>query len=47
MYSEPLNIVIVSIKANQGLPNKIKLDKVGLVLCFVQINCGKERGKIV
>lgn len=32
---------------NQGLPNKIKWDKVGLIMCFVQINGEKERGEIV
>lgn len=46
VYSEPLDIIIVCIVANQGLSNKIKLDKVGLVMCFVQINGGEERGEI-
>lgn len=46
MYSEPLDIIIVCIVANQGLPNKMKLDKVGLAMCFVQINGGEERGEI-
>ena len=46
MYSEPLDIIIVCIVAKQGLPNKMKLDKAGLVMCFVQINGGEERGAI-
>ena len=39
VYSEPLD-------KKQGLPNKMKLDKAGLVTCFVQINDGEERGAI-
>ena len=47
LSSEPLDIIIVCIVANQGLANKIKWDKGGLVMRFVQINCEKERGEIV
>ena len=46
VYSVPLDIIIVCIVAKQGLPNKMKLDKAGLVMCFVQINGGEERGAI-
>lgn len=40
-------MIIVCIVTNQGLPNKIKLDKAGLAMCFFQINDGKEKGEIV
>ena len=39
------HIIIVCIVKNQGLLKKIKLYKVGLALCLVQINGGRERGK--
>ena len=29
----------------QGLSTKIKWDKVELIMCFIQINGGKERGE--
>ena len=47
VYFEPLDIIIVCIVANKGLPNKIKLVKVGLAMFFIEINHGNERGEIV
>ena len=40
-FTEPFDIIIVCIVANQGLPNKIKLDELGLVMSFIQVNDGK------
>ena len=47
-FTESIDMIIVCIVTNQGLPNKIKLDKAGLAMCFFfQINDGKEKGEIV
>ena len=46
-FTESIHMIIVCIVTNQGLPNKIKLDKAGLAMCFFQINDGKEKGEIV
>ena len=36
-------MIIVCIVTNQGLPNKIKLDKVGLAMCFLMMERRKEK----
>ena len=43
-------MIIVCIVTNQGLPNKIKLDKAGLAMCFffkLMMERRKEKGEIV